>query len=302
MNILHDFLQKFLEVFIDDFAMYGPATYHIDCLRQTFRRCREVGLKLHPGKCYFAVTEVVLLGHKVSKRGIEVEQDKVAVWLGISFSTNTTEVKGCVGCVGYYRRFIKHFAKLAFPLTCMLRMGADFEPTPARMQSFNDLKQRLVEAPILMVPDWSKDFHVFVDVSGFCIGVVLSQLDDNGRDHPIYFASRLLAAAEKNYSPTDREALGIIYSCKKFRHYLLGYKVVFHTDHNALKYMVNKPDLTGRVARWMLLLQEFNYEINVRPGKHHINADYFSRIDGGQDDKEIYDRFPDEELFQVKLA
>ena len=117
---------------------------------------------------------------------------------------------------------------------------------------------------------------MFVDVSGFCIGSVLSQLDENGRDHPIYFASRQLALAECQYSPTDREALGIIYSCKKFWHYLLGYKVIFHTDHNSLKYLVNKPDLMGRVARWMLLLQEFHYEIRVRPDKAHGNADFFS--------------------------
>jgi hypothetical protein len=163
------------------------------------------------------------------------------------------------------------------------------------------LKQGLVEAFVLMVPDWSKDFHV-IDISGFCIGVVLSQLDEQGKNHPIYFASRLLAAAEKNYSPTDREALGVIYSCKKFRQYLLRYKVVFHIDHNALKYMVNKPNLTGRVARWMLLLQEFNYEVKVRPGKQHIIADFFSRIDGPEDHQDIDNRFPDEELFQVELA
>lgn len=123
-----------------------------------------------------------------------MEQDKMAAWLGIYFPTNTTKVEGFLGCVSYYRRFIQHFVKLAFSLTCMLRMSVDFEPTPARMQSFNDLKRRLVKAPVLMMPDWSKDFHIFVDVSGFCIGVVLSQLDDRGRDHPIYFASRLLAA------------------------------------------------------------------------------------------------------------
>ena len=132
--------------------------------------------------------------------------------------------------------------------------------------------------------------------------MVLSQLDDQGKDHPIYFASRLLAPAEKNYSPTDREALGIIYSCKKFRHYLLGYKVIFHTDHNALKYMVNKPDLTGRVARWVLLLQEFDYEVKVKPGKSHTNADFFSRIEGEPDEKEVDDKFPDEELFYVDVG
>ncbi len=83
-------------------------------------------------------------------------------------------------------------------------------------ESFVELKKKLTEAPILITPDWDRDFQVCVDVSGYCIGVVLSQLDEEGRDHPIYFANRLLAPAERNYSPTDREALGIIYACKKF--------------------------------------------------------------------------------------
>jgi hypothetical protein len=100
MNIFHDFLRKFLEVFIDDFAMYGTAHDYVDCLRQMFQRCRETNLKLHPGKCFFVVTEGILLGHKVSKRGIEVDWDKVAVWLAILFPINATEVKGFLGCVG----------------------------------------------------------------------------------------------------------------------------------------------------------------------------------------------------------
>ncbi|CAM6093902.1 unnamed protein product [Calypogeia fissa] len=109
-------------------------------------------------------------------------------------------------------------------------------------------------------------------------------------------------AAEKNYSATDREALGISYACKKFRHYLLGYKVVFHTNHNALKYMVNKPDLTGRGARWVLLLQEFDYEVRVRPGKKHGNANFFSRIDGEPASEGIDDGFPDEKLYHIRVV
>ena len=284
MNIFHDYLRKFLEVFIDDFAVYGETKEHAQHLRMTFQRCRETGLKLHPGKCFFGVQEGILLGHKVSKKGIEVDKEKIAVWLAVAFPTNLTEVQGFLGCVGYYRRFIIHFSKVALALTLMLKKDSDFEPTAERMAAFNELKKRLAEAPVLVTPDWSKDFHVYVDVSGFCIGAVLSQLDQDEKDHPIYFASRQLAPAEKNYSPTDREALGIIYCCKKFRHYLLGYKVIFHTDHNALKYMVNKPDVTGRIARWVLLLQEFDYEVRIRPGKRHSNADFFSRIAGEEND------------------
>jgi hypothetical protein len=138
------------------------------------------------------------------------------------------------------------------------------------------LKQKLVSAPILVPPNWDKDFDVYVDASNVAIGSILSQKDDSQHDQPIYFASRQLNAAEKNYSVTEREALGMIFSVQKFRHYLLEYKFTFYVDHDALKFMINKLQLSGKVARWVLLLQEFNFTIQVRPGKHHANADHLS--------------------------
>lgn len=132
----------------------------------------------------------------------------------------------------------------------------------------------------MVVPNWEKDFHVYIDTFGFCIGSVLSHLDDEGKDHPIYYASRQLSLAERAYTTTEREALGAVYLCKNFRHYLLGYKVIFHTDHDSLKHIVKKIDVTSRIARWILLLQEFDYEVRVKPGKMHANADLFSRIQG----------------------
>ncbi|CAM6094694.1 unnamed protein product [Calypogeia fissa] len=302
MNVFHDYLRRFLEIFIDDFAVFGKVVDHARYLKLTFQRCREVGLRLHPGKCFFGVNEGILLGHKISKQGIKVDQEKVAIWLAIGFPKTLKEVRAFLGCVGYYRRFIKDYAKKALPLTEMLKRGVEVESNPDRVQAFETLKEALTQAPVLITPLWGNDFHVYVDGSGFCIGVVLSQLDEDGRDHPIYFASRQMSAPEKNYSGTDREALGVIYACKKFRHYLLGYKVIFHTDHNSLKYMVNKPDLTGRIARWMLLLQEFNYEVVVRPGKGHANADFFSRIDGETDSSDVEDTFPDEDVFSVRVG
>ncbi|CAM6094008.1 unnamed protein product [Calypogeia fissa] len=302
MNVFHDYLRKYLEIFIDDFAIFGKVEDHARYLRLTFQRCREVGLCLHPGKCFFGVNKGVLLGHKISKQGIEVDQEKVAVWLAISFPNTLKEVRAFLGCVSYYRQFIKDYAKLALPLTEMLKKGVEVESTPDRVQAFETLKEELTHAPVLVTPLWGKDFHVYVDGSRFCIVAVLSQLDEDGRDHPIYFASRQMSALEKNYSGTDREALGVIYACKKFRHYLLGYKVIFHTDHNSLKYMVNKPDLTSRIAHWVLLLQEFNYEVVVRLGKGHANADFFSRIDGETDTSDVDDTFPDEDVFNVRVG
>jgi hypothetical protein len=99
-----------------------------------------------------------------------------------------------------------------------------------------------------------KDFHVTIDASGWCLGSILWQYDTERRESPVYYASRQMSPAERNYTTTEREALAVVYSCKKFRHYLLGYKVIFHTDLDSLKYLVNKPDLLGRIARWILLL------------------------------------------------
>ena len=103
------------------------------------------------------------------------------------------------------------------------------------------------------------------------------QYKGDKRECPVYYASRQMSPAEKKYTTTEREALAVVYACKKFRHYLLGYRIVFHTDHDSLKYLVNKPDLSGRIARWILLLQEFNYEVVVKSGKSNSNADYLSR-------------------------
>ena len=110
----------------------------------------------------------------------------------------------------------------------------------------------------------------------------------------MYYASKQMSLAEKKYTTTEREALAIIYACKKFRHYLLGYRIIFHTDHDSLKYLVNKPDLSGRIARWILLLQEFTYEVVVKVGKANAKADYLSRQRGIEAVEDIQAKFPDE--------
>ena len=116
---------------------------------------------------------------------------------------------------------------------------------------------------------------------------------------PVYYASRKLSQAERNYSTTEREALGMIYSVIKFRHYLLGRKFSFHVDHSSLLYLVSKASLTGKLAQWTLLLQEFEFEIFHRPGIQHAVADYLSRLESGETGDGVPDEFPDAELFRV---
>jgi hypothetical protein len=146
-----------------------------------------------------------------------------------------------------------------------------------------------------------KDFEVYVDASNFAIGSVKSQKDKKGKDRSIYFTSRQLSAAERNYLVTEREALGMVYLVQKYRHYLLGYKFTFHVDHDALKYMINKPQLSRRIARWVLLFQEFNFTIKVKPGKTHANADFLSRISKEINPESIDDNFLDAQLFNIDV-
>ena len=172
-----------------------------------------------------------------------------------------------MGYVSYYRWFIKSFAIICQPLTNLLKKPPfdGFSPiwTYECMVAFEELKRRLVSTPILVSPCWTKVFHVYTDASNVAIGAVLSQKDDKNFDHPIYYASRQLIGIERNYIAIEREALGMVYFVQKFCHYLLDYLFVFHVDHDALKYMINKPQLSGRIARWVLLLQEFNFTIHV---------------------------------------
>ncbi|KAL3686421.1 hypothetical protein R1sor_008995 [Riccia sorocarpa] len=121
-------------------------------------------------------------------------------------------------------------------------------------------------------------FKLYLD--DLSTGSVLSQLDETNKDHPIYYASRQLSKAERNYGATELECIGMILSVQKFRHYLLGTTFVFFVDHQALRYIVNRPSRSEKLARWMLLLQEFNFTVEYKPGKSHVNADFLSRLPG----------------------
>src|SRR5882757_9100745 len=160
----------------------------------------------------------------------------------------------------------------------------------------------MVTAPILVFPDWTKPFHVHVDASGIALGVVLTQPGEGDLDHPIAYSSRKLSTAEKNYTTMEREGLAMEYALQKFKHYLLGASFKMFTDHSTLKYLVNKPVLGGRICRWLLLFQEYDFEIIVKPGKLNARPDHLSRIDSGEEPSNLEDNLPDAQLFSIQIA
>ena len=145
-------------------------------------------------------------------------------------------------------------------------------------ESFQKLIAALTSAPVLKVPDWSKDWILDCDASNNAVGSILSQKDNHEEEHPVYYYSRLLNPAERNYSTTDRECLAVITAVKKFRVYILGKEVLIRTDHGAVRQLLQQPEATGRRARWMAILSEFDFSLRHRPGTQHGNADAMSRL------------------------
>ena len=154
----------------------------------------------------------------------------------------------------YYRRFIYFYAQVTFLLIHLTKQTDVLEVwTKECIKVFNKLKKRLSTALVFVLGS-TQPFEAYEDTSNFAIGSVQSQKDDEGNDPLIYFSNRQLSATKNNYLVTEHERLGMIYSFQKYRHYLLDYKVTFHIDHDTLKYIVNKSQLSGRIARWILLL------------------------------------------------
>ena len=159
----------------------------------------------------------------------------------------------------------------------------------------------MVTMPILVFPDWKWPFLVHVDASSIALGAILAQLGE-GLDHPIAFARRKLSSAEHNYTTIERERLVMVYALQKFRHYLLGAHFKMFTDHSTLKYLVNKQLLGGEICRWLLLFQEYEFEIIVKPGRLNAGLDHLSRLELGEEPTSLKDNLSDAQLFLVHIV
>ena len=161
------------------------------------------------------------------------------------------------------------------------------------------LKDKLVSAPIAVAPDWSFPFELMCDASDFAIGAVLGHKREK-IFQVIYYLSRTLNDAQLNYATTEKELLVIVFAFDKFRPYLIGNKVVVHTDHSAIKYLMTKKDAKPRLIQWVLLLEEFNVEIKDKKGTENLVADHLSRLEGASDEVQVNDDFPDEQLLAIE--
>ncbi|GMI94656.1 hypothetical protein HRI_003134900 [Hibiscus trionum] len=196
------------------------------------------------------VDEGIVLGYKVSCRDIEVDRAKIEVIEKLPPPTTIKGIRRFLGHAGFYQRFIANFSKIT-------------------------------TSPIVQPPDWSLPFEIMCDASDYAVGAALGQRKDK-LFHVIYYASKTLNDAQVNYTITEKDLLAVVFSIDKFRSYILGTKVVVHTDHSTLKYLFAKKDAKHRLIRWIMLLQKFDIEIKDKKGTKNQVADHLSRLEMGK--------------------
>nr|CAE02906.1 OSJNBb0045P24.14 [Oryza sativa Japonica Group] len=277
MNLMNkvfmEYLDKFVVVFIDDILIYSKTKEeHEEHLRLALEKLREHQVYAKFSKCEFWLSEVKFLGHVISSGGVAVDPSNVESVLSWKQPKTVSEIRSFLGLAGYYRRFIENFSKIARPMTRLLQKEVKYKWTEGCEQSFQELKKRLVTAPVLVLPDSRKGFQVYCDASRHGLGCVLMQ-----EGKVVAYASRQLRPHENNYPTHDLELAAVVHALKIWRHYLFGNRTEIYTDHKSLKYIFTQPDLNMRQRRWLELIKDYDMEIHYHPGKANVVADALSR-------------------------
>ena len=271
----------FVDVYIDDILIFSRTIEeHVAHLRQVFARIRAANLKLKPLKCHFLRRSIEYLGYVITPHGLQPNPQQVAAVQDFPVPENVSQVRQFIGLTSYYRRFINRFADTAAPLHGLTRKNAEFQWTPACQSAFEALKEKLVNAPVLVYPSFDRPFVLETDASVRGLGAVLSQKQSDQLLHPVAYASRALAAPEKNYAITELETLAVVWAIHHFRAYLYSHEVTVITDHSAVRAVLETPSPSGKHARWWLKVFSSGIgkvTIVYRPGRENGKADALSR-------------------------
>nr|GEY64966.1 putative reverse transcriptase domain-containing protein [Tanacetum cinerariifolium] len=274
-RVCKPYIDKFVIVFIDDILIYSiNKEEHGEHLKTILNLLRSEKLYAKFTKCDFWLNSVQFLGHVIDSNGVHVDPVKIEAIKNWTAPTTPTEVRQVFGLAGYYRRFIKEFSLISKPLTKLTQENKPYIWGDDEEEAFQTLKLKLCSAPILSLPEGSKDFVVYCDASLKGFGAVLMQ-----REKVIAYASRQLRKNEENYTTHDLELGAVVFTLRLWRHYLYGTKCTVYTDHKSLQYILDQKKLNMRQRRRIKLLIDYDCVIRYHPGKANVVADALSRKD-----------------------
>ncbi|GBC32790.2 hypothetical protein GLOIN_2v1765994 [Rhizophagus irregularis DAOM 181602=DAOM 197198] len=278
-KVLKEYLNEFVIVYIDDIMIYSENFEdHLKHIKLVLEKLKEASLILKLKKCIFGKTEIEFLGHVVGKNGLKPSPGKVEKIQKLTAPINIKGVRSILGLCTYYRKFIKDFSKIVKPITSLLRKDEKFEWGIKQHEALELLKRKLTEEPVLRQPDWLRKFILITDASGIGLGAVLAQKDDKGQEYVIEYASKSLNRTEQRWPITEQECYAIVWGIQHFHKYLINRKFEVVTDHAALKGLMTAKVPKGKRSRWVMELEQYDFEITHRPGKENKNADALSRI------------------------
>ena len=271
---------SFCRVYIDDLVIFSDTfEEHLNHVNQILTILHSVGLKVHPGKSIFGCDGLEYLGHYISKDGLSPMEAKTLAFRQMRVPTSKDEIKVAMGLFNYYRGFVPGFSTIAQPITNLLRSDIPWQWGPEQDSAFQELVEALCTPGVILRPvDYSRPLRIHTDWSGRGIGALLTQLDDTKLEYVCAAASRSLNRHESAYSSYHGEMLACVWAVKIFHHYVHGVSFTVVTDHQPLTYLLTASTLTGKLARWALLLAEYDIKIEHRPGVMHQNADALSRL------------------------
>ena len=261
--VFQPFFGKSIRVFIDDFCIYSSRSLHLEKVYEGLSRLQSLGGQLNVDKCHIAESKVTLLGHVVSARGIEADPTKVQALVSLPSPTTTKQLISFLQKVRYLSRFIHLLSQVVHPLQ-QVTHKAIFTWSEDNEQQFNEVKQILASLPTIAPPKWDEPFYVNPSVGNDTLGAVLMQKDPHTSFmRPIYFSSRMMTGPEKGYTPTEQMVLALMFAITKFRSYLLPRPFVILTVEEVFPYVLQHMDVSSRITKWLIRLQEFDYTMQV---------------------------------------
>ena len=270
----------FVIVYIDDIIICSKTEEeHAEHLKQVFEVLKKWNLKLRIEKCMFFQQEIKYLGIWITPNGIKADQGYIDQVLKFKVPENSKEVERYLGMIMWLGRFIPNLSKLTASISSLKnKKGPDFIWGETQQESFEAIQRAISNTKTLRHPDFTKEFYVQTDASDYAIGAVLLQDFGNGYLEPIEFGSRKFITAERNWHASEKELIAVVWALKKWIRYLLPNQFTVFTDHKNLENLFNK-DTTkmGKLARWIIFLQQFDFIAKYLPGKDNYIADYLSR-------------------------